>query len=261
MPSNYAHYRFGAAVLNKMPADLQRTVKRFRRLYDVGLHGPDLFFYYNPLQKNRFGDLGSRMHRQTGQQFFSRVCRGLRLDPTEEAQAYLYGVLSHYSLDARCHPFVNRQVEQGIAGHIELETEFDRFLLEQDGKLPPHTQDLSGHMQLTPRERQVVARFYPGTTERAVSIGLKNMALATRAFATKSSVARKTLLAGLGLAGKPYQAFMMTQAPNPSCCHLNEPLLACYRQAETDFSDQLLQLSAHLTYNAPLGELFAPIFG
>ncbi len=261
MPSNYAHYRFGAAVLNKMPADLRRTVKRFRRLYDVGLHGPDLFFYYNPLQKNRFGDLGSRLHHQTGQQFFSRVCRGLRLDPSEEVQAYLYGVLSHYSLDALCHPLVQEQVEQGTAGHIAIETEFDRFLLELDGKIPPHTQDLSAHMQLMPREKQIVARFYPGTTERAVTIGLNNMALATRAFAAKSSVVRKTLLAGLGLAGRSYQAFIMTQEPNPSCCHLNERLLSRYRQAEENFVQQLLQLNAHLTYNAPLGELFDPIFG
>lgn len=261
MPSHYAHYRFGAAALNKMPADLRRTAKRFRRLYDVGLHGPDFFFFYNPLMKNRFDALGSQLHLQSGKAFFSRVCRNLRLDPSEEAQAYLYGVLCHYVLDSLCHPLVNAQVEAGTAGHGEIEMEFDRFLLELDGKVPPHTQDISRHMQLTPRERQIVARFYPGTTQQTVAIGLNNMALSTRAFAAKTPAARKLLSGGVGVAGKRPQDFFIPESPNPLCAHLDEPLLTRYQQAEDLFPELLLQLYSHMTYNAPLGEAFAPIFG
>ncbi len=43
MPSTYAHYRMGAALLPMLPADVRRVIQRFRRLFDVGLHGPDIF--------------------------------------------------------------------------------------------------------------------------------------------------------------------------------------------------------------------------
>ena len=57
MPANYAHYRFGKQLLPGMDAETARSIQRFRRLYDMGLHGPDFFFYYNPLIKTAAGEL------------------------------------------------------------------------------------------------------------------------------------------------------------------------------------------------------------
>lgn len=36
---------------------------------------------------------------------------------------------------------------------MELETEFDRFLLQKDGKLPPHLQDYYKSLRMTRGER------------------------------------------------------------------------------------------------------------
>ncbi len=261
MPFNYAHYRFGTAMLSAMPGDIRRTAKRFRRLYDVGLHGPDLFFYYDPLRRNKFGVMGSRIHTQSGKEFFGRICRLLRLNPSQEAEAYLYGVLCHYALDTVCHPFVVEQDKQGIADHIEIETEFDRFLLELDGKLPPENQDLSPHLALDPVEYAPVTRFYPGATEKAVERSLKNMALIAKILAVRGNTKRELLKNTLGLAGVEYRGFVMTHGPNPQCSALNEPLLNLYNKAQEQFPELLLQLCAHLTYNAPLGADFAANFG
>ena len=49
MPSTYAHYRFGVGLLTTMPGDVRRTIQRFRRRFDVGLHGPDIFYYQSAL--------------------------------------------------------------------------------------------------------------------------------------------------------------------------------------------------------------------
>ena len=49
--------------------------------------------------------------------------------------------------------------------------------------------------------------------------------------------------------------------PDPACIGYMEPLAACYQQAAHRQPDMLMQLGAHLTYNAPLGESFVPIFG
>lgn len=261
MPANYAHYRFGTAMLAAMPGDIQRTAKRFRPLYDIGLHGPDIFFYMNPLRSAKSGSLGSRMHQQTGKEFFGRICRNIRLEPAQGAEAYLYGALCHYALDSVCHPFVRERDEKGIAEHIALETEFDRFLLDMDGKHPPEKQDLSKHLQLEPGEYAVIARLYSGVTEKAVASALRNMVLATKALTMGNGKSRQLMQKGLGLAGKKYRGFVMTNGPDARCCDLDKPLLELYNKAEEKFPDLLMQLCAHLTYNAPLGKEFTAIFG
>ena len=175
MPATYAHYRFGAAMLGKVPADVGCVVKRHRRLFDVGLHGPDLFFFYLPMFHTDIGRLGSKFHHQTGKEFFSRVCRSLRLEPSEEGQAYLYGTLCHYALDSCCHPLIIKWSEEGIASHSSIETEFDRLLLEMDGKNPPYGMRLTTHMTLTDPECEVVARFYPGAEAKHIRESLRGM--------------------------------------------------------------------------------------
>jgi hypothetical protein len=261
MPANYAHYRFGAAMLGAMPGDIRRTADRFRRLYDAGLHGPDIFFYYNPLRRTEIGSLGRRIHRQPGRELFGRICRNLRLEPSREMEAYLYGLLCHYVLDSACHPFIVEQERQGLAEHIELETEFDRFLLDMDGKIPAENQDISPHMRLNTEEFWAVARCYPGVTERAVGTCLRHMMLATKALAIRSKGGRELLKKGMGLANWEYRGFVMTDGPNPRCSKLDGPLYECYRRAEERFPALLMELSAHLAYNAPLGADFSATFG
>ena len=47
MPSTYAHRRFGTNVLEHLPDELRAQLEQNRELYDIGLHGPDLLFYYH----------------------------------------------------------------------------------------------------------------------------------------------------------------------------------------------------------------------
>lgn len=261
MPSTYAHYRFGVEMLADMPADVRRSVQRFRRLYDVGLHGPDLFFYYNPVVKTRIGGLGSRFHDQSGQEFFTRVCRSLRLSPSEAGTAYLYGVLCHYCLDSICHPFVIEKTTGGPATHVELETEFDRFLLEADGKTPPCAQDLSPHIRLTPGECETAAAFYPSVTARHIRDCVRNMAFFTRLLAAPEGAKRDLLNKGMALAGHDVEGMLMPLGPNPRCADLDEPLLALYRKAAALYPILLGQIQAHMAYGAPLGPEFTANFG
>lgn len=257
MPSFYAHYRFGAAMLQAMPADLRRPVNRFRQLFDMGLHGPDIFSYCTPLPGGKTVGLSYRFHRQTGAEFFGRVCRSLRLEPSEGGTAYLYGLLCHYCLDAACQAFVQEQAQTQALPYREIETEFDRFLLEKDGKIPARTQNLGSHIQLTAQESETVARFYPGVHSAQVRDGVRNMALFIRLMTGSN---RALLQSTLRLTPGQIRAMIMTDSPNPRCAQLDEALLSLYDQAAERFPGLLLQLNAHLTYNAPLGEAFAAQF-
>lgn len=261
MPAVYAHYRMGVALLPTLPADVRRTIQRFRRLFDVGLHGPDIFFYHNPVMRTAVGTLGSKYHAQTGREFFQRVCRVARLDNSEAAQAYIYGVLCHYVLDSICHPFILEQAERGPALHTQIEAEFDRFLLELDGKIPPEAQDLSPHLQLTFGECETLAKFYPGVTTRNVQDCLRNMSGVLKLFTAPEGARRTVLCKSLSLLGPRIQGMLLPTAPNPDCAQLDPRLLELYDKAVADFPVYLNQLRAHMTYNGLFEEEFTKIFG
>lgn len=261
MPGNYAHYRFGAELLKTLPSDVRRTVNRHRGLYDMGLHGPDIFFYYNPGRKNAVGGLGSKFHHQSGKDFFTRVCKRHRLEPSEAARAYLYGLLAHYCLDMVCHPFIHKHTDDGEIGHVALETEFDRYLLDLDGKRPPHAQDCSRHMILNDAECAVAAGFYPGVTAKQVSRSVRNMANTAKLLAMPPGLPRQALKTGIGLAARKFRQHCMTEEPNPVCAHLDEELETLYGMAFQLYPKLLKQITAYLTCSVPLGSEFDPEFG
>ena len=261
MPATYAHYRFGAAMLRKMPADVSRTAKRHRRMFDVGLHGPDLFFFYKPVFSTKISRLGNKFHRQTGKEFFSRACRNLRLDPTEAGQAYLYGVLCHYALDSHCHPLVEKYSWEGIASHSRIEAEFDRFLMERDGMQPPYGVQLTNHMTLTKPECQLISRFYPGAEAEHIHDSLKGMVGIRKAMDMPNTLLRTALIKTMSAGSATFRDMVVRPEPDPVCRELDQPLFERYERARMLFPEMLLQLGAHLTYNAPLGEEFNPIFG
>lgn len=261
MPSAYAHYRFGVTLLPQMPGDVRRTIQRFRRLFDAGLHGPDIFYYQIPVvgSGNRF--LGIRFHEQTGRDFFQRCCRGARLERSEAAQAYLYGVLCHYCLDSRLHPLVSRSATESGPSHQRIEAEFDRFLLELDGKVPPCAQDLSPHMKLTPGEWETVAKCYPPATARTVRDSLQNMARLTKLMAAPEGARRSLVGKSISLLDKDLSESMIATTPDPACAAINEALMEQYNAAAAAFPGMLSQLQAHLTYSAAFEEEFDAPFG
>lgn len=256
MPSNYAHYRFGKAVTAMLPPQVQRSVRQFRRMYDMGLHGPDIFFYHNILFRDQTVALGKKTHTLSGEAFFVPVCKQFRLEPNEAAMAYLYGVLAHYCLDSAAHPYVLEKVAEGKVSHSEMETEFDRYLLQLDGNRQPNTYDGSGHMTLTGGECETVSRFYD-TTASAVRTSVKGMAFLVKFLAMPNGNFRRF---AEKCAGNKFRQHFMTRTPNKNCDGLNEPLLECYQRAMDAFPAMVEAFTAHLEEETPLGDLFQATF-
>ena len=249
MPSVYAHYRFGTAMQEAMPADFRRTVRRFRRLYDVGLHGPDPLLYSRPLFEGRLAQAAEKVHNQTGREFFTRNCRVLRLEPSEAYAAYLYGVLCHYCLDTCCREILAQVPEYKSA----LEKAFDRLFLQKDGK--DGALDYSRHLKLTAGEFATAAKCYPGITANQFRTALQCMACATRLSAAPESPVKQ-------LTQKVTGIFRSSHKSPDEQAYLSvlPQLEAAYAQAEALFPQMLEQLTAHLTYNAPLKEIFSQPF-
>lgn len=255
MPASYAHYRFGKLLLPNLPADVRQCIQRFRRMYDVGLHGPDIFFFYNPLMKTAVGDLSGKFHSQTGAEFFPAACTQAT---SEAAKAYLYGLLGHYCLDSLCHPFVQQKVDKGEAGHVALESEFDRYLLALDGESAPHTYDLSPKLKLTRGECMTVAAFYPPATGGNVNLSVKNMALLHKFGANKNRERTEKWLKKLkpGLCDG-----LIPEEPIPEFARMDSELLARFNRALKQYPGMLRQLQEHMHTGEVLGEDFTSDFG
>lgn len=255
MPASYAHYRFGKQLLTSLPADVRQCIQRFRRMYDMGLHGPDIFFFYNPLMKNAVGELSTAFHSQTGDAFFQAACNQAT---SEAAKVYLYGLLAHYCLDSACHPFVQQKEALGEASHAALEAEFDRYLLAMDGVALPQDYDLSPRLKLTRGECMSVAAFYPGATGGNVNLSVKNMARLHKFSTGKNRSRMESLLKKL----KPSlcEGLIPTE-PVEAYYRMDSELLARYNQAVKRYPRLLEQLQTHMRTGEPLGEDFAADFG
>lgn len=254
MPASYAHYQFGKLLLPQLPADVRQCIQRFRRMYDMGLQGPDIFFYANPFMSTAVGKLGKQFHEQTGQELFSRVCGTAG---SEAARAYLYGLLAHYCLDCTCHPFVNKMADDGEAGHIPLEAEFDRYLMAMDGIAEPHHHDFTRHMKLTRGECMTVAEFYPSATGANVHGSVRFMAFAIRFLAGKDRQKREKLLQKI----KPSLCdFFIPEEPVTAWNRMDSELLARFNRALKQYPELLRQLESCRKTGEPLGENFASTF-
>lgn len=254
MPASYAHYKFGKLLLPQMPSETRSRIQRFRRLYDLGLQGPDFFFYYNPLIKTATGSLGGQYHKQSGQIFFAHAASAAT---TEAAQAYLYGLLGHYVLDAMCHPYVNRVVEAGEARHVALESEFDRFLMEQDGKPTPHTYSIAAHLKPTKGECVTVADFYPPATGAQVFQSVRLMAFCLKFLAGGNRTRREKLLRRLN---PNLPDSMIPVKPVEGFRRMDQELLDRFEKAVHLYPVMLEQLRTHMQTGEALGEDFAPNF-
>ena len=137
MPTTYSHYRFGKEVYTKLTPAQKAIIDPYRGLFDLGLHGPDLLFYYHPFSKNQINQTGVAIHERPGIAFFLPAAsrwRGCR--HKKAALAYLYGVLCHFALDSTCHPYVEAAVRRTGISHSEIEAEMDRRNMEKDSYNP-----------------------------------------------------------------------------------------------------------------------------
>lgn len=99
-------------------------------LFNIGLHGPDLLFYYHPLTNNPVNSKGYGIHSEAGIKFFSYASKEIvRRSFSPDHLAYIYGVICHFALDRECHGYIDEKITESGVSHAEIEVEFDRRLM------------------------------------------------------------------------------------------------------------------------------------
>ena len=252
MPAYYAHHRFGKLLRKEIPAEARQCIQRFRRMFDVGLQGPDIFFYFNPYWKTAVGESASTFHKMTGADFFAAAVKAA---DSEAAMAYLYGLLGHYCLDSHCHPFVNQLDAASEAKHVVLEAEFDRYLLVADGEAHPETYEMSRKWKLTRGECMTVAGFYPGITGGQVHRSVRSFARSVR-FLAKPQWEKPMRKLGLSFADHMIPA----EEKEDLVLYISE-LKTHFDEAVQQYPEMLETLLRHMKNGEELGPDFEAVFG
>ncbi len=131
MPATYTHYRFGKDVLQALhKEEVKRIIKENERIFNVGLHGPDIFFYYHLFYRNDVQRKGSVLHNECAKPFFEEAKQYAQQDAYI---AYYLGFLCHYILDSQCHTYIDYYERMNHVAHNAIENSFDQYLLIKDG--------------------------------------------------------------------------------------------------------------------------------
>lgn len=235
MPAVYAHDRFGKIVAQRLTGDLKDLVEKYPRQFQVGLQGPDIFFFYGLHTDNRVVRFGAHLHQVSAMPFFRHALRVVKRRGRDSGEyAYLLGFVCHFVLDSECHPYVEDMIEKTGVKHLEIEEEFEKLLLRMDN------QDPFGFPmeELIPTDRetaQAMSPFYrvkwrgrpqtvsPGMVRRS----LKDMRWIKKFFTAPCLIKYGMINLGMKLTGKyPYVKGLMHQrTDNPRCVRTNYGLL------------------------------------
>ena len=257
MPTTYAHDRFGREVYEQLPANLKKIIRENKKLYLIGLHGPDIFFYYHPFSKNRVSDYGTFLHEQTASVLFEDEVKKYQQSPSEAMEAYLLGFACHYLLDSTCHPYIGKFVDHTGISHAKIETSLDQYFMLEDGLEPlvyrpaspicPHTDG-----------NKVIHRCFPEIGETEIVECLKGMKLWTRITICRSSAVRSLLLGAMKLVGC-YDSMggrVMPGRPQKECEAGTRNLVHLYERALAEAPQELVKLDEVLHGNGTLSPRF-----
>ena len=263
MPTTYTHYRFGKDVMHALPRPLQQSIEAHRELFDIGLHGPDILFYYRFFQKNHVNQQGFQLHDLYADAFFEHAVQVIeQAEHKGAARAYIYGVICHFALDSECHKYVEKMIKVSGISHSEIEMEFDRLLLTED-YINPVTYYGTKHIHPTRQNAEVIAPFYENISPEELKKSLTWMNWVHKGLLAPKKFKRSLLFGVMKLIGMydTGKGMVMSLEPNPACETYCRVLKRQYAGAVPLAVGLILNYQKVLFQNEKLPERFHETFG
>lgn len=259
MPAMYAHYLLGRETIPFFDSRVKEIVNAYRDLFDVGLQGPDFYFFdqMKYLRGKTFAKIGRQLHNEPCMKlinYFERI--GIaKLDQAN--LAYIFGLIGHFSLDSTCHPYIDSWVKTLPYNHMRMETEFDRYLLERDGYDPRRFP--LGNCILTEKS----ARFHIGYMYEGYG-SAKDVASLIHEYSMIKNAMRtpyngqyylyQGILSAVRIRKYIGGVFM---GPQDEMSNITNPRLdTLFKEAQTRFITLTNNYMAHYLYGTPLDEYF-----
>lgn len=234
MPTTYAHYRFGQEVREQAAPAAAKCIAAYPQLYHIGLHGPDILFFYRPLMHNRVNYLGKRLHELPGAVFFKKAAGVIRSSTNQDAcYAYVYGFICHFALDVCCHGYIQGKMSASGISHVEIETELDRELMVRDG-LNPFGYKVTGHLYPSMKNAGIIQAFFPHVSSVQIYKALKSMTRYLNLLVVPTEAKRKGILSLMKLLGRyeSLRGLIINLEKNTQCNDSTERLIQLYEEAK-----------------------------
>ena len=203
MPTTYAHWRFGDKCIRMLPDDLQNIILNNRAIFDYGVHGPDIFFYYNCLKHNEVNRYGSAMHDIPYKDTLAQIKENFKKTENKDmALSYLLGFTCHFTLDSYCHGFIEKVDETMPYSHGKIESQFDRYLLIKYG-FNPVTKSVTDMFHPDKKMAKVISGLFNKFDEDIIYKTLKDQKLYLNLLKDNSDIKRFFLTTAMDIAKVP----------------------------------------------------------
>ncbi len=262
MPSTYAHYVLGRDILRRYSDGVKNVLRNNLKIYQIGLHGPDILFYYKPLTKNPIRQLGGDLHDRPASEFFKNAVSVANSAESDEERnrrlSYAMGFVGHFALDSMCHGYVEKKLSVSGVTHAEIEVEFDRYLMLSDG-LNPVTHHLTGHIHPTDENARIMSLFFDTVSEKEAKAAIRSFVTYNGLLVAPNDAKRLLIYSVLAASGnyKGMHGMVVNKKPNPKCTDSNLRLEKLMRKSE----ELCLKLSDNLLRFANGEEELHPWFG
>lgn len=257
MPTTYAHWRFGDKCIKTLPKNLQTIINTNREIFDYGVHGPDMFFYYKCYKANDVTKYGSNMHDTP----FIETLDGFKplylISSHKDALlAYLLGFLSHFTLDSYCHGYVELKDSKQPVKHLKIESQFDRFLLIKDG-YDPVKKSATFSLKPTRQIANIIAELYPNYTNEIIYDSIRDQKFYLDVIKDNSRLKRFFINKLLSIAkADKFKDLMITEESDPRCKDSNERLFKYFKTGVKHYPMLAKSLIAYLNDNKRLDKYF-----
>ena len=262
MPAYYAHRRFGELVTEQLPGEMRDIIGAHREVFLLGCQGPDIYFFYRPWSKNEVNLYGERLHDEPAKGLIERGVKIIRRFGRESAKAaYVYGVVCHFALDSECHPYVDEMEEKLGVKHIEIEEEFEKYLMSRDGRNPFST-DLSRMVPTDRKTVDAVKPLYPEMTWRQTRESLLELRAIKKIVCQPTAGGQECINRLLKKAGlyEVHKGQMNQMVDNLKCLESNAGLAARFDAAVDVATDLIDQVNEAVDGKKELGVRFERSF-
>lgn len=174
MPGLLTHYLFGVEVNNSLsPNYIKDILKTNSRPYNLGLQGPDIFFYHIPtlILKGK-KNIGNTIHHKAPALFFENMLDYInklkREDEKEICIAYMSGFICHNDLDVQAHPYIRYRSREDLdpkkgcdfasCHHRQIETIIDTMILKEYRQTEPGRMNLESLVSVKKKEITAISK-------------------------------------------------------------------------------------------------------
>lgn len=258
MAEFYTHLRFGRELRSNFSPEINSSIDAHPGLFEIGCQGPDFLFYdvHRFLQFRK--GLGNEIHRQSMTDFIRTTLDDrLHLSLDDAQRSYYYGMICHFVLDSFVHPPIGAFEKDRGYDHHEMETELDRYFMEQDGTDPlPYRYDI----EINDVNVRAMASIYGpfGLTEKDARRGLRHFYKIKNLFQKDSPEKIRRFLSLLKVAQlyKSFQGKVMRATPQPSSVDTNPVLEEAYLRGREKAPSLCQNFYSHVEGREPLDEYF-----